>query len=81
MIDNRRSEARARAEQRSFEVRARSAEIARIDEELEKTGPMIFKYAVSGQDITPLKERNQALVSARRRLIASLGLPEDYTDV
>ena len=81
MIDNRRAEARARAEQRSFEVRARSAEIARIDEELEKTGPMIFKYAVNGQDITPLKERNQALVAARRRLIASLGLPEDYTDV
>lgn len=81
MIDNRRAEARARAEQRSFEVRARSQEIAKIDEELEKTGPLIFKYAVSGQDIKPLKERNQALISARRRLIASLGLPEDYTDV
>ena len=81
IIDNRRAEARALAEQRAYEVRMRSPEIARIDEELEKTGPMIFKYAVSGQDIAPLKERNQALVSARRRLIASLGLPEDYTDV
>lgn len=81
IIDERRSEARAKSEQRSLEVRMRSPEIARIDEELEKTGPMIFKYAVSGQDITPLKERNQALVNERRRLIASLGLPEDYTDV
>ena len=81
IIDNRRSEARALSEQRTLEVRGRSPEIARIDEELEKTGPMIFKYAVAGQDITPLKERNQSLVSTRRRLIASLGLPEDYTDV
>ena len=81
MIDNRRAEARAKAEQRAYEVRMRSPEIARIDEELEKTGPMIFKYAVSGQDIAPLKERNQSLVATRRRLIASLGLPEDYTDV
>lgn len=81
IIDQRRTEARAKSEQRSLEVRMKSPQIAQIDEELEKTGPMIFKYAVSGQDITPLKERNQALIKERRRLIAMLGLPEDYTDV
>ncbi len=81
IIDQRRSAARVRSEQRSLEVRMKSPQIAQIDDELEKTGPMIFKYAVSGQDITPLKERNQALIKERRRLIAMLGLPEDYTDV
>ena len=81
MIDARRADARALAEQRAHEVRMRSPEIARIDEELEKTGPMIFKYAVSGQDIAPLKERNQALVNERKRILRSLGLDEDYSDV
>ena len=81
IIDERRANARSVAEQRTLELRAKSQDIARIDEELEKTGPMIFQYAVSGQDITPLKERNQMLVAERRRLIRALGLPEDYTDV
>jgi len=81
MIDERRQEARQLAERRTLEVRALSQDIERIDEELEKTGPMIFKYAVSGQDITPLKERNQKLVAMRRSIIRSLGFPEDYTDV
>lgn len=81
MIDERRAAARALSEQRALEMRAKSPEISRIDEELEKTGPMIFKYAVSGQDIAPLKARNQALVAERRRLIRALGYPEDYTDV
>lgn len=81
MIDQRRADARALSEQRSLEVRSKSPEIARIDEELEKTGPMIFKYAMAGMDINPLRDRNQALVRERRRLIAALGFPENYTDV
>ena len=81
MIDERRQEARARSEQRSFEIRAISSDIREIDEELEKTGPMIFKYALAGKDITPLKERNQTLVATRRAILRTLGYPEDYTDV
>ena len=81
IIDERRQEARTRSEQRALEVRAISPDIAKIDEELEKTGPMIFKYALSGQDIAPLKERNQKLVGMRKNILRSLGYPEDYTDV
>ena len=81
MIDDRRIKARRLADERAFEVRLKSKEIAEIDEELEKTGPEIFKYALSGQDIAPLRERNQMLVARRRSILKSLGLPEDYTDV
>ena len=81
MIDARRAEARKLSEMRSLEVRGMSDEIAAIDAELEKTGPLIFKTAVSGGDITPIKERNQQLVARRREIIKSLGYPEDYTDL
>ena len=81
MIDARRQEARRLSEVRSLEVRGLSDEICAIDAELEKTGPLIFKTAVSGGDIAPIKERNQQLVARRREIIKSLGYPEDYTDL
>lgn len=81
IIDERREEARRLSDSRTLEMRSLSPEIARIDEELEKTGPLIFKTAVSGGDIAPLKLRNQELVTRRRAVIKSLGYPEDYTDV
>ena len=81
MIDERRAEAISSFEQRRLEVRSMSGEIAAIDEELNKTGPLIFKTACSGGDITPIKERNKYLVARRRNIIKSLGLPEDYADI
>ncbi|MBQ9070696.1 MAG: ATP-binding protein [Clostridia bacterium] len=81
MIDDRRAKARRLSDSRTLEMRSLSPEIARIDEELEKTGPLIFKTAVSGGDIAPLRLRNQELVARRRAIIKSLGYPEDYTDV
>ncbi len=81
IIDTRRDSARRESEARSFEVRVKSPEIAKIDDELRSTGMLIFKTACSGGDITPIKNRNQELVAKRRELIKSLGYAEDYTDV
>ena len=80
-IDARRNAARAEADGRNEIVRAESDEIREIDAELSKTGMLIFKTAVGGGDITPIKERNIALQARRREILVSLGYPEDYTDV
>ena len=80
-LERRRNEARATADGRNEILRAESEEIAAIDSELSKTGMLIFKTAVSGGDIAPIKERNSALQKRRREIIVSLGYPEDYTDL
>ncbi len=81
IIEGRRLSAIATADARNEEVRALSTEIAEIDKELTKTGLRLFKIACAGEDIEPLKVRNQELVAKRRALLVTLGLPEDYTDV
>ena len=80
-IEKRRAEARRISDARSLELRMRSPHIKKIDDELRGTGLLIFKTACEGGDIAPIKARNQELVAERRRLIAELGYPEDYTDV
>ena len=80
-IDARRNSARAIADGRNEILRSESEEIRRIDEELQRTGLLVFKTAVDGGDIAPIRERNQALQARRREIIKSLGYPEDYTEV
>lgn len=80
-IDARRNSARAEADGRNEIVRAESEEIRRIDAELQGTGLLIFKTAVEGGDIAPVRERNRALQARRKEIIKSLGYPEDYTEV
>ncbi|MBO5315455.1 MAG: ATP-binding protein [Clostridia bacterium] len=80
-IERRRLAAEAEADSRSADLRAKSAEIAEIDRELSGTGMKLFKAALAGEDLIPLKERNQELNKKRREIIVSLGYPEDYTDV
>lgn len=77
-IDTRREEAERISLAREEELRSLSPEIKEIDAELSKTGLLIFKTAVSGSDISPIRERNESLVSKRRAAILALGLPEDY---
>jgi len=81
VIEGRRLAARRLSEERSLEVAAMSPAIAEIDEELRKTASKILGAACRGEDITPIKEKNQALVTERRKLIVKLGFPEDYTDI
>ncbi len=79
-IENRRLAAVATAELHNEEVRARSAEIRRIDEELTRTGLAIFRTACAGGDLAPVRARNQALCEQRRSILASLGYPSEYTE-
>lgn len=80
-IERRRLAAEAEADARSAELREKSSEIADIDSELSGTGMRLFKAALVGEDLTPLKERNQELNRRKRELILSLGYPEDYAEV
>ncbi len=80
-IEARRASARAESDYRSELIRSLSDEVAAIDEELSKTGMLIFKTACQGGDITPIKERNKALQARRTEIIVGLGYPADYTDV
>ena len=80
-LEERRNAARAAAEARNEELRMRSPEIRKIDEELSGTGLLIFKTACSGGDIAPIRKRNEELTRRRTEIITSLGLPADYTDV
>lgn len=80
-IENRRLAAIAEADARNAEVRIESEDIREIDRELVGTGLLLFKTACSGGDIAPIKERNQELMKRRRKILVSLGYPEDYTEV
>lgn len=79
-IQNRRDEAHRTVDVREALLREKSAEIREIDSELEKTGLLIFKTAVSGKDITPIRERNKQLMERRGAVLRKLGYPEDYTE-
>ncbi len=80
-MENNRIDAVSAAEMRNEEVRALSPVIRQIDEELRKTGTLLFRTACDGKDIEPLRRRNKELNAARRTELRRLGLPEDYTDV
>ena len=80
-IESSRLASLAEADARCEKVRALSPEIAEIDNELSTTGPLIFRTAISGGDIAPLKARNEQLNRRRREILVTLGLPADYTDV
>lgn len=77
-IDARKNNAESIASAREAELRSLSPEIREIDGELSKTGLLIFRAAVRGADIAPIREQNERLVAKRREAISALGLPEDY---
>lgn len=79
-LQRRRDEAHATTDAREAYLRSVSPEIKKIDEELEKTGLLVFKTAVSGKDITPIRERNKFLNERREKILAEMNLPSDYTD-
>jgi DNA replication protein DnaC len=81
MIEARRLKAISDSEARNIEVAALSEDIRIIDSELRSVGLQLFKAACSGQDITPIRERNQTLCELRKKALVKLGLPEDYTEV
>jgi DNA replication protein DnaC len=80
-IEKRRRDAEALAMSRNIELREKSPEIRKIDEELSGTGLLLFKTACSGGDIGKVRARNQELNEKRKQLIISMGLPSNYTEV
>lgn len=80
-LEARRLSAVREADMHNEELREKFPEIRKIDEELTRTGLTIFRTALSGGDIAPVRERNQALCKRRRELLLSYGYPSDYTEV
>ena len=80
LIENRRNAAIAESEAKNLEVETLSEDIRLIDLELRATGLNIFKAACRGDDVTPLRERNQFLIAERKRELVKLGYPENYTE-
>ena len=79
-IEAKRKSAYATADARNIELRGCSPRIRAIDEELTKTGLLLFKAACNGEDITPLRNRNLELSRERKLEIKLLGYPENYTE-
>ena len=80
-IEKRRLDAISTAEERNAELALESDDIRRIDKELSTTGLSLFRAACMGEDIAPIRERNQQLMQERRAVLVKLGYPEDYTEV
>ena len=80
IIDTRREHAEAIATERTERLHRESRELREVDGELSKTGLLIFRAALSGSDLSPIRKRNEELLTKRREILASLGYPEDYTE-
>jgi DNA replication protein DnaC len=81
IIENRRSEAISASERREEHIHNESSKIKQIDDELMKTGLLIFKTACAGGDIEKIRKRNAELLKKRKDELAALGYAPDYTDI
>ena len=79
-LEARRLAAIRTAEAHNEELRAKFPDIRLIDAELTRTGLTIFRTALAGGDIAPVRERNQELCAKRRELLLAYGYPSDYTE-
>ena len=79
-MEDRRRNAYAVAEARNAELRALSPRIRAIDDELTKTGLLLFKAACAGEDIEPIRTRNAELCKERALELKLLGYPGNYTE-
>lgn len=85
LLDERRAAAEKESERRRAALHQKSPEAAEIDRALRKTGMALFRAACTGgKDAEPflrVMAENKALQESRAALLASLGLPADYTEV
>ena len=85
MMEERRLEAVRTADIRLNDVHRQSPEIAEIDRALSTTGMQLFGEATRGgadlaERIARIRAEHDTLRAARAELLASLGLPADYTE-
>lgn len=84
ILEKRRQAALATAEARRRELHEKSPEAAELDRALSHTGMALFRAACGGRNsdaFVRVMQENKALLEARATLLASLGLPADYTEV
>lgn len=85
IIEKRRADAVAESERRRADLHARCPEAFEIDRAMRMTGMALFRAACEGgknsASFKKVMEDNRALQEAREALLASLGLPADYTEV
>lgn len=83
ILTERRERAESEADARRAEVHALSPTAKEIDDALAMTANRIFTAATQGGDVrtrvAKIREENAELRAARAKLLASIGLPEDYT--
>ncbi len=83
-LARRRTAADTEAEAHRADLYARSKDARDLDAALARTGMRIFEAAVSGTDVeakvAAIRRENEEMLAARRDLLATLGLPADYTD-
>ena len=85
LLAKRRTESEYRAQKNTEELYLRSPEVREIDRKLSGVGFALVRVAMEKTDVAArieaLKEENLALQARRREILASLGLPANYTDV
>ncbi len=81
VIENRRREAIATSERRYEHVHMLNGKIKEIDDELSRTGLLIFKAACEGKDLDGIRKRNAELLKQREAELNNIGFSADYTDV
>ena len=85
LLSKRRVESEYRAEKNTEALYLRAPEVREIDRKLSGVGFALVRVAMEKTDVAArveaLKEENLALQARRREILASLGLPENYTDV
>ena len=84
--ENKKKNAIADAEARTAVIHAQHPEIFEIDKELRATGVSIMQEAMKGKEglkerLAALEKRNAELQEERKKLLRSLGLEPDCTDV
>ena len=85
LLERRRREAIEESERRRAALHMQSPEVAEIDRAMRRTGLSLFRAACEGGKDSPaflrVMEENRALQESRAALLASLGLPADYTEI
>lgn len=84
-FEQKRLRAKEAADERRFYLHSISPDAEELDRALSQIGLRIFKTGCEGGDvknnIKKIQEEQEQILSAKKTLLRSLGLPEDYTEI